>query len=156
MELETGTLNLDDWIIDNGYVDDFNQFLKDVCNIDANVSIATVNDVFGKKNLLVEKHKNGLLPFSLVASGGMKAAELFCFWNKRFKEITFLCLDDFADTLHHTTALAIIKILKRYDSMQVVFTTRNTSLIDNDIMRPDCYMILSDGKLKSFADSSNG
>ena len=154
--LETSLQNLDEWIIDNGYVKDFSNFLKSVCNLEMDISVASVKDVSGKKDLLVEKHSNGLLLFSLVASNGTKAAELFYFWSKRFQNVSLLFMDEFDAYFHHTMALAIIKELKEFKDMQAIFTTHNTTLMGNEILRPDCYMILSKGKLKSFIDSANG
>ena len=154
--LETSLQNLDEWIIDNGYVKDFSNFLKSVCNLEMDISVASIKDVSGKKDLLVEKHSNGLLLFSLVASNGTKAAELFYFWSKRFQNVSLLFMDEFDAYFHHTMALAIIKKLKEFKDMQAIFTTHNTTLMGNEILRPDCYMILSKGKLKSFIDSANG
>ena len=39
--------------------------------------------------------------------------------------------------------------------MQTILTSHNTFLADNDLLRPDCYFILSKGKLVSFADSTD-
>ena len=154
--LETGVYNLDDWIIDNGYVEDFGKFLKEVCKLDIEVDVASINDMSGKKDLLVEKHKKGLLLFNLVASNGTKAAELFYFWSKRFKNVSLLFMDEFDAYYHHTLAMEIIKIVKNYKSMQAIFTTHNTSLMNNELLRPDCYMILENGELESFQDRAKG
>lgn len=154
--LETGSLALDDWIISNGLVGDFSSFIKDVCGLNIELDIATINDLNGPKRILVEKHKSGRLIFGLVASNGTKAAELFYFWKKRFEDVTLLFMDEFDAYYHHTLALNIISILKTYQSMQAIFTTHNTALLGNAVLRPDCYMILSNGKLRSFADSANG
>ena len=37
-------------------------------------------------------------------------------------------------------------------NIQTVFTSHNTGLVDNSIMRPDCYLLLTNGKLKSLVD----
>ena len=154
--LETGSSSLDDWIIANGLVGDFSQFIRDVCGLDITLDIVTVNDVTGPKRILVEKHNNGLLIFGLVASNGTRAAELFYFWKKRFDNVSLLFMDEFDAYYHHTLALNIISILKEYPSIQAIFTTHNTALLGNSVLRPDCYMILSNGKLRSFADSAEG
>lgn len=36
-----------------------------------------------------------------------------------------------------------------------MLTSHNTYLINNELMRPDCYAILKNGKITSFADSTN-
>ena len=37
---------------------------------------------------------------------------------------------------------------------QAVFTTNNTALISNDILRPDCYMTIGKDGIRSFSDST--
>ena len=36
--------------------------------------------------------------------------------------------------------------------MQTILTSHNTYLVDNGLLRPDCYFILKEGNLKSLAD----
>lgn len=49
-----------------------------------------------------------------------------------------------------------LNCLKKNKNMQAVFTTHNTSLLSNRILRPDCYFILQDGELKPYIDRTNG
>lgn len=57
---------------------------------------------------------------------------------------------------HFALARKIVEQLKKYTDMQVIFTTHNTALLGNDILRPDCYFILDKGKLRSYIDSTGG
>ena len=34
-------------------------------------------------------------------------------------------------------------------------TTHSTNLMDNELLRPDCYFILKDNKIKSFPELTN-
>ena len=151
--LENGSVLLDDWIINNGYVRDFNDFLKEICGIDAKLDVAKGID---NKPILIEKHKNGSLIFRIVLSSGTSAAELFYFWMKRFNNVSFLFLDEFDAFYHFELAAKIIRKLNDYPDMQVIFTTHNTTLMGNDILRPDCYLILKEGKLRSYIDRAGG
>ena len=151
--LETGSLALDDWIISNGLIGDFNRFLREVCNIDIKLDAVTTPD---NKKILVEKHDNGLLIFQQVCSSGTSAAELFYFWMKRFNRISLLFMDEFDAYYHFELAEKIISIIKTYSDMQMIFTTHNTSLMGNDILRPDCYFFLNKGLLKSYVDRAGG
>lgn len=151
--LETGPSILDDWIINNGLVEDFNNFIKDTCDLD--VTLRTRRGINGKP-ILVEEHKNGALVFREVSSSGTSAAELFYFWMKHFEDVSLLFLDEFDAYYHFELAEKIIGKLKLYRNMQVIFTTHNTSLMGNDILRPDCYLILRHGVLKSYIDSAGG
>ena len=151
--LEPSSTMLDDWIISNGLIGDFNRFLREVCNIDIKLDAVTTPD---NKKILVEKHDNGLLIFQQVCSSGTSAAELFYFWIKRFNRISLLFMDDFDAYYHFELAEKIISIIKTYSDMQMIFTTHNTSLMGNDILRPDCYFFLNKGLLKSYVDRAGG
>lgn len=147
--LDTGVVNLDEWIVGNGHVADFTDFIKDVCNID--IGLSTVEGIDGKP-LLVEKHDNGLLLFRNVSSSGTSAAELFYFWMKRFSEVSFLFIDEFDAFYHFALAIRIVEKLMEYPEMQAVFTTHNTALLGNSILRPDCYLIFGNKVLRSYID----
>ena len=104
--------------------------------------------------LLVEKHKNKPLVFDQTKSSGTTALELLFYWSRRFNEVSFLFIDEFDAYYHFDLAKNILNYVKSYDSIQAIFTTHNSYLASNDILRPDCYFVLSSGKLKSFADST--
>ena len=59
-------------------------------------------------------------------------------------------MDEFDAYYHFELAEKIISIIKTYPDMQMIFTTHNTSLMGNDILRPDCYLFLEKGLLKSY------
>ena len=147
--IESMPLDIDGWIISNGYLDDFNAFLHDVCNIDVELSAVTT---LNNSQILAEKHDNGMLIFKQVCSSGTSAAELFYFWLKRFNRISFLFMDEFDAYYHFELAEKIISIIKTYPDMQMIFTTHNTTLMGNNILRPDCYFFLDKGLLKSYVD----
>lgn len=148
---ETGITGIDEWIISNGKVEDFNNFLHDVCNLKVEVEAVLQTGADGsKRGVLIEKHKNRNLIFSEVFSSGTKAATLFYYWSTKFKDVSLLFLDEFDAYYHHSLALNIIKFVKNFPEMQVLFTTHNLNLMGNNVLRPDCYFILSDGHLTSF------
>ena len=41
------------------------------------------------------------------------------------------------------------------ETIQAIFTTHNSFLASNDLLRPDCYFVLEHGELRSFADSTD-
>ena len=151
--IESIPIDIDGWIISNGYLDDFNAFLNDVCNIDVKLTAVTMLD---NSQILAEKHDNGMLIFKQICSSGARATELFYFWMKHFNRISFLFMDEFDACYHFELAEKIISIIKTYPDMQIIFTTHNTSLMSNDILRPDCYFFLDKGLLKSYVDRAGG
>ena len=45
-----------------------------------------------------------------------------------------------------------IKRLKEISGVQIFTTTHNTDLMSNDLLRPDCYFILKDNKIRAISD----
>ena len=105
-----------------------------------------------QQKMLVEKHKNKMLPFEQIASSGSKALELLFYWSKQLDNVAFLFMDEFDAFYHYDLARNVIKYIVDYDNIQVVFTTHNANLASNEILRPDCYFYLEKGKLTSFPD----
>ncbi len=149
--LMTGVEALDPWIAKNNLNKEFQSFLKKLANIESEIDIVSQND---NNSFIVEKHKNARFLFSGVASSGTRALELLFFWSKRFDEVSFLFLDEFDAFYHYDLAINVLKYIVDLDNVQAVFTTHNSYLASNDIMRPDCYYILKKGKLASFVDST--
>ena len=63
-------------------------------------------------------------------------------------------MDEFDAFYHFDLAKNVLKYIIAMDNIQAVFTTHNSYLASNDIMRPDCYFTLKNGKLTSFVDST--
>ena len=55
---------------------------------------------------------------------------------------------------HFELSEKIVKLLEEKFDCQVVLTTHNTNLLSNSIMRPDCFLILHDGKLTPICDAT--
>lgn len=95
-------------------------------------------------------------PLFEISSTGTKSLWLFYYWMNRCKgHISFLYLDEFDAYYHSDLSKSILNFVNKEDAFQSVLTTHNAYLADNEIMRPDCYMFLKDGQIKSFADSTN-
>lgn len=151
--LTTGRESLGEWIADNNLVKDFQTFLRDLAEMELNLEVLQIHQPAPIK-LLVEKHKNKVLPFEQIASSGTRALELLFYWSKRFNEVSFLFMDEFDAFYHFTLAENVIKYIVNLDNVQTIFTTHNPELASNEILRPDCYYTLRNGKLTSFADST--
>ena len=150
------TTSIDDihnWIINNNQVEYFQNFLKDVADIDIELETLVLTSP-SRTKLLVEKHSRTPLVFENVASNGTKALEYLFYWSHRFKDVSFLFMDEFDAFYHFELARNVVKFILDYTNMQVIFTTHNSYLASNEISRPDCYFILDKGRLSSFADST--
>ena len=152
--LTTGVDDLHSWIIENNLVETFQSFLHDMAGIDMQLGVATA-EAPNRIQLLIEKHKKIPLIFGETASSGTRALELFFYWSRRFKDVSFLFVDEFDAFYHFDLAKNVLKYVYELDNVQAVFTTHNSYLASNSILRPDCYFNLINGTLKSFADSTN-
>ena len=66
----------------------------------------------------------------------------------------FLFIDEFDAYFHYSLSKFILERLFSNDNIeQVALSSHSTSLIDNEILRPDCYFVLNDkGKIKQFSE----
>lgn len=142
--------DLDDFIINNGLVKDFENFLRE-CKQDYTLCEIIEN---GKKTIGVE-YANYKARFSLVASSGILSLWLFYFWMNRTENISFIYLDEFDTFYNFELSEYILNYVNNKTDFQTILTSHNTYLIDNELMRPDCYAKLEDGALSSFANRTD-
>lgn len=67
--------------------------------------------------------------------------------NNYFAQKTFLFIDEFDAFYHQKVAKTIVNELKEIQC-QSILTTHNTSIMTNEILRPDCYFIMSNEDIK--------
>lgn len=150
----TGGENLHDWIVNNNLAEEFQKFLNKIAGIELKLEAVAVNTPNPTK-VLFEKHERNPLVFESVASNGTRALELLFYWSKRFSEVSFLFMDEFDAFYHFDLARNVIKYVVDLDNVQAIFTTHNSYLASNDVLRPDCYFVLNEGRLTSFAEGTD-
>jgi AAA15 family ATPase/GTPase len=67
--------------------------------------------------------------------------------------VSFLLIDEFDAFYHHELSAIIVEKLKE-TGVQFILTTHNTSIMTNDLLRPDCYFIMDNKQIKSFSKSN--
>jgi hypothetical protein len=142
---------MNDFIINNGLVKDFQDFLLKTGGIDMMLEV----EQSSYQKVLVQKFRYKKIPFEYNISSGTHSLELYYYWSKRFDTVSFLFIDEFDAYYHFELAERIVRHAIDVVDVQTVFTSHNTGLVDNNIMRPDCYLILDNGKLRSLADSTS-
>lgn len=140
--------DLHDFIINGHLLNDFQKFLKG-CGQD--YALCEIQEA--GKTLIGVKYKNYKARFEYVCSTGTQSLWLFYYWMNHSKDISFVFLDEFDAFYHYELSAYILKYINKQD-FQSVLTSHNTYLIDNELMRPDCYSILKGGTITSFADST--
>lgn len=129
---------------------EFETFLHDA-GIEENLTVETNAD--GKKVLCFDMGTP--IPFFRVASNGTRALYTFFYWYKTAQNVSFMYIDEFDAYYHFELAETIVKILSQMTGTQIIMTSHNTNLLTNQILRPDCYFILTKNKLTSLANATS-
>lgn len=152
--LEQGRESIQKDIIQKGNLKDFETFLNDagvVCKL-----VSKKNP--GGEPAIFFKFKHRELPFHEIASSGTRSLCLFYFWYQRviFEDsVSFLFIDEFDAFYHHSLSLSIVERLKQLINTQVILTSHNTTIISNQVLRPDCYFMMYPNKIISLAESTD-
>ena len=143
--------SMSDYIIRNGHVGGFGDFLK---KHDVNETVVAETNLTGQKDLYFV-HKKNLLPFGTAASSGTNSLLTFYYWYVQMKKASFVYVDEFDAFYHFELAEEIVNLVKEELDMQVIFTSHNTNLLSNRLLRPDCCFILTKDRLASFAEATD-
>lgn len=146
---DTGVESITQGIIEREKVSDFQEFLHKV-GIDYQF---VVEEIEGKKQLFCE-YEIAKVNFFSVASRGTCSLTLFYYWLIRLNKVPLVFIDEFDAFYHNNLSVAVVEELKKLPDTQAILTTHNTDIMTNDLLRPDCYLRLSNGKIKSFAEST--
>lgn len=153
---QNGSADLDEILYSRGRREEFQAFLKE-----NGMHYDTRFHSKDGKHVLAAKFKDGETPFQLIASTGTLALYLFFTWSiEAFPKISLLFIDEFDAFLHYESAAAIVRRLNGAKTFQTFLTTHNTSLMNNDLTRPDaCFLLGDDGgthiQIKSLADATD-
>jgi hypothetical protein len=146
---ETGTSSIIADIIDKGHFDNFKLFLS-TAGVESNIKPTEVN---GEKRILFE-FKNRSIDFWSNCSTGMRSLTLFYYWLQKIKfennSPSLLFIDEFDAFYHLSISERIVNELLA-NSCQVILTTHNTSLMSNDLLRPDCYFLMYKNRIDSLS-----
>jgi len=127
----------------------FMDFLKKA-EIYCNLEIVSINN----KKRLVFKFGDNTIDFWENASTGTHSLSLFYYWLQKIKADTnrpsLLFIDEFDAFYHQTVSETLVRELIG-NNFQTILTTHNTSLMTNDLLRPDCYYILKNNQINPFS-----
>jgi len=131
-------------IIKKGMVKEFEAFLNEA---HVNCKLAVVNNINGQKDLAFD-FDGKLLLFTSVMSTGTSSLMLFFYWYMLIQEkrVSMVIIDEFDAFYHHELSRFIIRKLMSA-GVQFVVTTHNTTLMSNELMRPDCYFLIGNNKM---------
>lgn len=134
-------------ILNKGNLKDFEEFLN-AANVECELATIEVN---GQEEV-VFKFGDKTLNFWQGASTGTKSLSLFYYWLQLLNDdqVSLVFVDEFDAFYHYKLSEFIVEKLKDANA-QVVLTTHNTSLMTNDLMRPDCCFVMEDKVITPFS-----
>ncbi|MCQ2326471.1 MAG: AAA family ATPase [Bacteroidales bacterium] len=141
--LESGTTLLEQFIITNEYMEDFQIFLERV----SGQKFHFINNSKDDKQLLCEIEGKPIL-FDVICSVGTEALLLLYCWIKKIDKASFVFIDEFDAFYHFKLSVEVCKLLFEKDC-QLFLSSHNTYLMANSLLRPDCNFIICDNKIKS-------
>lgn len=147
--LETNSTIIDEYIIRNNLTKDFEVFLKETSGQEFVFDSPSPND----KRLFC-LIKGNRVTFHSIASTGTDSLELFYYWLTRMDQAQFVFIDEFDAFYHYKLSFEVCRRLFNLDT-QVFLSSHNTSLMTNDLLRPDCNFILNDNKIKPLCDCTD-
>ena len=151
--LEQGGGSIGADIVEQGHLEGFESFLNEA-GVECKLGLMGEGDA----NKIGFDFDGKLIPFFEIASQGTKSLSLFYFWLQRLKgegsPVTFLFIDEFDAFYHHDLSALIVDMLRNVKA-QVIITTHNTSVMTNDLLRPDCYFLMRSNGMHSLASSTS-
>ena len=144
--LKSGSDLIAKGIIESGKLQEFELFLRKV-----GIEYKLIKkEVDGEKLLFCDYHGHEINFFSIASRGTFFLSQFFyCLID--IDKVSLIYVDEFDAFYHNDVAKMLIQeVLK--SKVQSIITAHNTSIIDNDILRPDCYFNLVNGKIYSFAE----
>lgn len=142
-----GSESIAEGIVYSGKVKDFQEFLKE----NGIIYDLYACEVDGRKAIYCH-FENKDADFFKIASTGTRSLALFYYWYIKIKKASFVFIDEFDAFYHFELSEAVEKRLKRILGVQIFTTTHNTDLMSNDLLRPDCYFLLKDNKIKAISE----
>lgn len=131
-------------------LDKFEKFLNDY---GVKCKLVMLEQPDGKKELYFD-HKKPLLFSSNMSSGTLALTRFYLQYLNRNKP-SFIFMDEYDAYYHFELSEKIVRLLEEEFDCQVVLTSHNTNLLSNSIMRPDCFMILSNGNLTPICEATS-
>lgn len=150
--LDVGSPHILEDIVNKSNVSDYESFLNKA-GIECKLKV--VKELNRNSIAFIFKNNKHIL-VNKIASTGTMALTLFYYWFQTIKinsKVSFLFIDEFDAFYHHSLSELIVEKLKE-TGVQFILTTHNTSIMSNDLLRPDCYFEMTRKGINSFSKST--
>ena len=140
--------------VDKGDVTKFEQFLNDA---KIECKLATI-EIDGEKRIAFKYQSKKIDFYQCASTGALTLTELYIHLRilqlnienivlKHSDMLPFVFIDEFDAFYHYAISRSIVSNLKN-SKCQAILTTHNTSIMSNDLLRPDCYFIMTPKNIK--------
>lgn len=141
-----GRDNIASTIIESGHLKKLEKFLKE---LEINYVLESGKDDAGNSTINVRFANQSVNIFN-VLSHGTYVILVFYYWLTFLDEIKFLVIDEFDAYYHNTVARKLLSLIQK-SSAQSIFTSHNSFIMTNDLLRPDSYFIIQNNKIKDLS-----
>lgn len=138
---------ISDAIVKTGNLKNFEEFLNRL-----EIKCKLISREVDGKYMIYNEFQNGEANFYSTASTGTKSLALFYYWLIHASDASLIFMDEFDAYYHFELAEQIVKEILNKTNAQVIFTSHNNNLMNNDLFRPDCLFILQDQGIKKMSD----
>ena len=143
-----GSEKLNEIILNNGRLEDFNAFINDM---GLNYTLVPLKLMSGALTIGAKFENDKVVEFESITSSGTRTLMLFYCWFIEFGKLTFLVIDEFDAYYHHELSEKILSIIQSFDNMQSMVTTHNVTLLHTDCTRPDCAYVIENGSINNLS-----
>lgn len=143
-----GSEKLNEIILNNGRLEDFNAFINDM---GLNYTLVPLKLMSGALTIGAKFENDKVVEFESIASSGTRTLMLFYCWFIEFEKLAFLVIDEFDAYYHHELSEKILSIIQSFDNMQSMVTTHNVTLLHTDCTRPDCAYVIENGSINNLS-----
>lgn len=144
-----GSEKLNEIILNNGRLEDFNTFINDM---GLNYTLVPLKLMSGALTIGAKFENDNVVEFESIASSGTRTLMLFYCWFIEFDKLTFLVIDEFDAYYHHELSEKILSIIQSFENMQSMVTTHTVSLLHTECTRPDCAFMIGEGYIKNLCN----
>lgn len=144
-----GSEKLNEIILNNGRLEDFNAFINDM---GLNYTLVPLKLMSGALTIGAKFENDNVVEFEAIASSGTRTLMLFYCWFIEFDRLTFLVIDEFDAYYHYELSEKILSIIQSFENMQSIVTTHTVSLLHTKCTRPDCAFMIGEGYVKNLCN----
>lgn len=146
---------------DEGWLDKYEKFLCQMTNIRFNLSIGEIDGNY----YIFNKYGNKQVQLFDIGFNGLEQLTWLYLWktrlNNTFDNVSFLYIDDFADSFDDDVAINVLNYLSTQrtpltEKNQLILASHNTTLMSKDsLLNPNAYYVVEDGLVDSIVDLSD-